>query len=150
MVLSDPDIPWEDISPRPRRQRQQVKQVHVPRRRVNSSRTRRDSSADSRASSATQRSKKSAAQAHQKRADNFVRPTALPPFSQHRRTKRTRDDDDGDETEDTVAKRTRSRAGEKRSAEPGIQFPEPKRWRKEQVLLLQFVSSYFCATSPQK
>ena len=144
VVLTDPDIAWEEISPRPRRQRQQVKQVHVPKRRDHS-RTRRDSTTSSHASTATQRSRVT----NKNRSNKFVRPTALPPFSQNRQPKRARspsvDDDDDD---NAVYKRTRARTGgEKRHAD----FPQPasKRWRTEQVSLLEFVSSYFCVVPQQ-
>lgn len=154
VVLTDPDIAWEEVSPRPRRQRQQVRQVHIPRKRDHS-RARRDNSVDSRdsasQSSVSSRGQRSANQRRRPTASNqrplrceqankFVRPTGVPLFSHHR-TKRQLDE--GGE-EDFVAKRTRSQFVHKRPAEPDSdELPEAKRWRTEQVALLEFVSLYF-------
>jgi hypothetical protein len=76
----------------------------------------------------------------------FVKPTTLPPFSQHRSVKRPRETDESfDNTEDSVAKRTRSHTqGEKRFAtEPPSSDHPAKKWRSEQVSLLHYVSAYF-------
>jgi hypothetical protein len=169
VVLTDPDVAWEEVSPRPRRKRQQVKQVHVPKRR---DRVRRDSESSVATSVATVRSRQSINQRDPKirgearnnrdtrttnehpalnqanprdtrttasrhapnQMDKFVVPSGLPPFSQ----KRQREPDD-----EYIAKRTRSRLqGEKRTAELGDE-PDTKRWRAEQISLLDFVSRYF-------
>ena len=177
VVLTDPDIAWEEVAPRPRRQRQQVKQVHVPKRRDSHS---RDHSADSRVSNSSAHSRVSNNSTHsrvsnnsanhrtprqhskavkanhaqspapQKRGDCFVKPTSLPLFSHHR-SKRTRSDTEG--SEEAVAKRTRSQTvtNNKRPVEPDTDEPPPepptKRWRVEQVSLLSFVSDYFAQPS---
>ena len=144
VVLTDPDIAWSEIAPRPRRQRQRIKQVHVPKRRDHS-RT-RDSSADSRASTTTQRSTRSVRSVPRKPDGHvFAKPTDLPPFSRHRPVKRVRDNvDDEQSNADFIAKRTRSaQQSVKRPAEEDIAPHQSKRWRNEQVSLLQFVSSYF-------
>ena len=151
VVLTDPDSAWEEISPRPRRSRQQVKQAHVPQRRANS-RVRRDSSAGSRVSTATRDSQRSKGATTKQQAANLVKPSALPPFSQHRSFKRPRCASEHCDSEpDTIAKRTRSQIQrEKRSAESKLEQPETKRWKAEQVLLLQFVCSYFSSRQQQK
>ena len=162
VVLTNPDMAWEEVAPRPRRRRQQVKQVHVPKRRAHH---RRDSCADSVTSEVSRCSAHSRASVSSKASirprpstssgksantptpprqeDRFVRPTSLPPLSQHRPVKRTREDD----TDDSIAKRTRSHtahtAGVKRSPEPHCEETQPKRWRPEQVSLLSYVSGYF-------
>ena len=147
VVLTDPDIAWEEVAPRPRRQRQQVKQVRVPKRR-DYVRSNRDSSVESRASSnqsaVSSRGQRLPRQRPQpstsREPATFVRPTSLPPFSQHRAPKRQLEEAE----EDYIAKRTRSRSITKRPAELTVGEPEAKKWRREQVDLLQFVSSYFC------
>jgi hypothetical protein len=147
VVLTDPDMAWEELNPRPRRQRQRVKQAHVRKRRDH---VRRDSSCESHASIASRRSTnqrqapgRKPQTTPNKAAASFVKPTALPPFSQHGSFKRARESDTS--FDDTVAKRTRSHnRGEKRAAtESSSPEPPEKRWREEQVSLLQFVSSYF-------
>ncbi len=64
------------------------------------------------------------------RTDTFVVPHGVPPFSRLRQL----------EADDSIANRTRSR-GVKRPAE--TTNSETKRWRPEQVSLLDFVSRYF-------
>ena len=146
VVLTDPDIAWEEINPRPRRQRQRVKQAPVRKRRDY---VRRDSSVDSRTSNITQQSVTSQASTHnprlqtaQRKTEKFLKPSGLPQYSQHRSVKRPIEDTAACEG---MAKRTRSHTqGEKRPAADSAE-PEPpsKKWRPEQVLLLEFVSSYF-------
>ena len=152
VVLTDPDMPWEELNPRPRRQRQRVKQAYIRKRRDH---VRRDSSVDSRASNTSKQSTNQRRKPHtapHKPAAVFVKPTALPPFSHHRSSKRSRELDISDDSEeDTVAKRTRSHTqGEKRlAAESPASEPPAKKWRIEQVSLLQFVSSYFAKQALQ-
>ena len=143
IVLTDPDMAWDEISPRPRRQRQKVTQVHIPKRRDYIPRSRRNSvsSTVSQGSVRSASTVKSAATAPVKRQDTvFARPTALPPFSQNRLPKRPREDS---YSEDFIAKRTRAQRQKRALEEDGVEEPEPKRWRSEQLSLLQFVSDYF-------
>ncbi len=143
VVLTDPDMAWEELNPRPRRQR--IKQAYTRRRRDHAP---RDSSVDSRTSTASKRSaSQQPSAAHKSTAHRpdpvFAVPTQLPPFSQHRSVKRPHDIDNSPE-DDSIAKRTRSHhhRGEKRSAATTTAEPPPKRWRAEQIALLQFVTSF--------
>ena len=143
IVLTDPDMALDEISPRPRRQRQKVTQVHIPKRRDYIPRSRRNSvsSTVSQGSVRFASTVKSAATAPVKRQDTvFARPTALPPFSQNRLPKRPREDS---YSEDFIAKRTHAQRQKRALEEDGVEEPEPKRWRSEQLSLLQFVSDYF-------
>ena len=171
--MTDPDMAWEEVNPRPRRTRQQVKQVHVPKRRDHA---RRDSSIDSRASgtSSTAPTNQPAGRhpptQRRPRETVFKRPTRLPPLSVHRSTKRVHESDDDVPPEDAVYKRTRSHTqgekrptsssplpeakrnrpdqGEKRPAEE-IPGSSRKKWRPEQVALLTFVSSFYSRAWPR-
>ena len=113
VVVTDSDIAWEEVSPRPRRQRQRVKQVHVPKRR-DTTRNRRDSSADScisnhsNTSTASKRSSgaNGAGNKTQQPVPVFKAPTALPPLSRNRSVKRQlSDDSDTEEYQDTPTER---------------------------------------------
>jgi len=170
VVVTDPDMAWGEVNPRPRRSRQQVKQVHVPKRRDH---PRRDDSADSRASMTSAASatnhrpkvlrghRRAPAPETNQRVDSdaphpsrapdaaFKRPEGLPPQSVHLPRKRSRDIDDDPTPTDAVYKRTRSHTqGEKRPAEE-IPGPSCKKWRPEQVALLTFVSSFYSRVWPR-
>ena len=127
VVLVDPDIAWEEITPRPRRQRQKVFQEPVRKRRDsvprNACASRRNSVA------AKPQTAYTPTPGPSRQAD----PTFVVPKRPHR---------DSMCSENTISKRTRSQ-GCKRPASPDQYYPVEKRWRPEQTLLLDFVCCYF-------
>jgi transposase InsO family protein len=146
IVLTDPDIAWDEVSPRPRRQRQQVKQSHVPKRRDHVHRPREvdadNEAPPTRRGPALKRKRRLSGDQRvtQQRVPPCVPQPAPPPQPVRHSVKRSLEDSESD----SVAKRTRSRyRGEKRQGESLDVEPAVKRWRPEQVSLLRFVCAYF-------